>query len=234
MIAFIIVIVCAYVFLKLSPYFIAYFEKEHVRNDVEPKAYEPTVWNSAYLLKQEVDAKDASLKYCGSYFTSKHASVVKGYMLLYVTPGNDAIVSLVSARFGSSELKKVVISTKFTDGTAFVTSDGFQLPDYTNGIWKQTLYRVSIVELLQAHANRLGESGKRIERVTTDNAFRLYEDIEFSRGERLVAMGYGRWTDPAQSRVRRTIRGVIACVKANRMAKEALIKKELAKRNEGA
>jgi hypothetical protein len=233
MIAFIIVIVSAYVLLKLSPYFMAYFEKEHVRNDFEPKEYDPTAWNSVYLIKQDADAKDAGLKYCGSYFTAKHASVVKGYMLLYVNPDNNAIVSLISARFGSSELKKVVISTRFTDGTAFVTSDGFQLPDYTNGILKQTLYRVSIVELLQAHAGRLGESEKKIERVTSDNAFRLYEDIEFNRGERLVAMGYGRWADPAQSRLRRTIRGVFACVNANRMEKNALIKKELAKRNEG-
>jgi len=231
---FIISVFVIYILLKLSPYLIAFFEKEHLRHDVEPKPYDAAEWKSDYLIEQEGVAKNTGLTYCGSYFTTKGASVVRGYMLLYVTSDHLAIVSLVSARIEKTELKKVVVSSRFSDGTALTTSDGFQVPDCTKAIERQTFYRVGIPELLQSHAARLAEIGKRVDAVTPASAFRLYEDLEYQRGIRLVAMGLARWTDPAQTKARRTIKGVFATVKANNQEKNAVVQRESRKREQAA
>lgn len=208
---------------KSIPYLLLLFEKEHVRNDLTPKPYTPGAWKSEYLDGKMAEAAALELVHCGDYFTASHSSVVKGPLLLYRTPDGQALAALISARFGKAELEKVEVQSRFRDGTALRTSDNFMLPDITGGIEKNTCYRAPLAELLDSHRKRVHELGRTPDTVTTDSAFSLLERIEIERGERMVAMGYARWTDPAHTKLRRTIKGVKAAAQANQSEKQRVI-----------
>lgn len=227
-----LVILAAWLLWKLSPWLLALFEKEHVRGDIEPRPYSPDGWKSAYLDAKVAEAAAQGLMPCGSYFTAKQKSLVKGPMLLYQTPDGRAAVALISARFGSTELKKVEVVTRFSDGTAIVTSDGFLLPDYTGFIEKKTLYEAPLAELIESHLRRVEESCRAPDLITQETAFSMYERVEFERGERMVRAGCARWTDPAQTTLRRTFKGVFTTVRANKQEQRRVIADEITRREE--
>ena len=227
--ASIIFIAIAWLVLKLSPYLVSYFEKEHIRNDLEPKEYVPSNWSSAYLDSQIQAAKILNLIFCGSYFTAKAKSMVKGPMMLYRTECGRASVALVSAKIFGAELKKIEIRTRFTDGTALITSDQGLLPDTTEVVVKSILYKSDLKTLLDAHVAKLESNAEKVIMVSNENAFQQLELIEIERAQRLVSKGYAVWCDAGQSVIRRTWRGAIRTVQMNKASANAVIQAEVAK-----
>lgn len=214
---------------KTLPYVVAICEKEHIRGDLVPQEFDPARWKSDYLPKKIAEAKAAGLVPCGSYFTSPHASVVKGPLLLYRTADRRAVVGLISARIAGVENKKIEVSTRFVDGTALRTSDGPFLPDFTGVVAKETCYNAPLAEVLARHAARLDLAGKAPVLVPDGGAFDVLEQIETTRGESMVAGGFARWVDPAQTKLRRTWKGVVRSVSANREQARMLIREQVAK-----
>jgi hypothetical protein len=216
----ILIIVCLLGLYKIAHYLILLFEKEHVRGDFIPHRFVPEEWKSQYLAEKMAEAEGLGMIFCDSY---KHIGLVKGPLLLYRTSNGDALVVLISARFMGAEIKKVLIQTIFNDGTALATSDGVQMPDLTEGIEKRTFYEAPLSELLDNHRKRVAEIGKSFQRITAESAFSLFERIEVERAERMVRVGYARWTDPTHTTFRRTLKGVMATSRANQAESKRLI-----------
>ena len=214
----------------LLSFLLALGEKEHLAGDLLPADFSALNWRSDYLADRFQAAGQLGLVPCGDFFTSPHASIVKGPMRLFRTTDGEAIVALICARFLSLELKKTVVRTRISSECVIETSDGTGLADITGGIDRQTILGATVEELLQAHRERLDRAQVKPERVSTEQAFRLYEKIDLERGHRLVALGLARWTDPAQTKIRRSFRGALLMVRANQAQRRKIVAEELATR----
>ncbi len=214
---------------KLVPYLVAIFEKEPIRNDTVPQVYDPATWKSARYEKKLAEARAAGLALCGSRFTGRHGSVVKGYVLLHLTPDHRIAVALISARICGLEMNKVEARSVFTDGTAHYTMDTAVVPDFTGVITKDTCFDGSLVEVLALHERRLAELAKPVVALQAERAFDTLEEAEARRGEAMVAGGFATWADPAQTKLRRTWKGVRATVRANRESNRRLVAEQTAK-----
>lgn len=227
-----IIIVCAVVVLlfKGSPYIFATFEKEHLRNDLEPKEYNAAAWGSECLDSRVKLADELGLVFAGTYFTAKDASIVKGYSLFYVDLRSNLIVNFVSARFAKAELERTSVASMFADGSALTTSDHFCIPDCTGGIERVVRYKASLDDLIRIHKEKLADYSKTAVVVSTSSAFTIFEQVDYMRGERMVQAGLAKWTDVPQTKIRRTFRGVLAAVKVSERAKRQIIEDEVARR----
>lgn len=216
--------------IKLIPYAVALFEKEHIRGDLEPRELDAAGWQSEYLDKKIAEAQAAGLARCGAYFTARHSSVVKGPMLLYRRADDRrTVVALISGKFGGMEMKKVEASTRFEDGTAILTCDNAHIPDYTGVVAKETCYNAPLAEVLARHEARLDLSGKTPVLFRDGAELEHLERMEMGRAEAMVAGGFARWADPAQTKLRRTWKGVVRSVAANRDQNRRLVREEMAK-----
>ena len=215
---------------KTTPYLVALLEKEHIRRDLEPREVDPVKWGSEYLNGKMAEARSAGLAPCGSFFTARHSSLVKGPMLLYRrSEDGGTLVALVSARIGGGELRKVEVTTLFEDGTAILTCDNSHIPDFTGVVEKETCYNATLVDMLTRHDARLLQAQKKAVRVPTGGELDHLERIETKRAEAMVAGGFARWADPAQTTLRRTWRGALRAVAANREHGRKLVRDEMHK-----
>lgn len=230
----ILIVVLIYVLAKLSSYVIAYFEPEHIKNDIEPRAYADSGWSSKYLDDRLKDATVLGLIPCGSYQTAKNASTVKGFIFLFQTPDHRTLVTLTSAKLMGTELRRVEFRTKFSDDSVIFTSDNTSLPDITDKTTKHCLYEQSFAELSEFHEVVIEQANREVKTFTPAQALQVYESMEVERASRMVAMGYARWTDSGQTKIRRTVKGTLEFVKRNRAAGKAIIAQALARQKQQA
>lgn len=201
-------------------------EKDHLRGDLEPAAYQPEKWKSAYLDERSADAGKLGLMHGGDYHTGPHSSVGRGPMRLYVTESKTTVVALISARFSGLELKKTILRSRRADGSVIETNDSGGLVDITGGTEKIVLWAASLPDLLAAHEARLERETNVPALAAPSQAFAQYEQIEVERGQRMVDKQLAKWTDPSRSTIRRTFKGVMAMMKANKAQTSDIVKRE--------
>lgn len=226
---FLLIVLGVWLLAKSSSYLIAIFEKEHIRNDLVARIYDPSTWKSEHLEKKIAEARAAGLAPCGSYFTAPHASVVKGFALFHLTPDRRTLVALISARFFGLPFNKVEARSHFADGTALYTANTAQIPDYTGVIAKDTCFDGTLAEVLALHERRLAETGKPVVPIDPEKAADMMEQAEVRRAEAMIAGGFARWADPAQATLRRTWKGALRSVRENRESNRKVVQRQLAK-----
>jgi hypothetical protein len=209
----------------LLTFLIAYCEKEHLRGDLVQRAFQPELWNSAYMKGRHEEAMKLGLTHCGDFHTGPHASMVKGPLRLYLTPARTAVVAVACARFAGMELKKTVIRTRVSEQRAIDTSDFAATADPTGGIKLTTLWGAEFADLLATHEARL-QSEAPTPLISPDRAFALYEQIDVDRGQRMVDRNLARWTDPSGSTVRRSIKGALQSLRANKAQTDTIVARE--------
>lgn len=200
-------------------------EKDHVRNDLIPGSV-PESWKSTFLEDKSAEAADLGLVPCGEYQTAPHASIVKGYTRLYLTPSRTALVALTSARMGGLEIKKTVIRTRLSDQQAIETNDCATTADPTGGIKVLSLWQADLAEVLATHEARLQMATLTAMPIPPTDAFAHYEQIDVDRGQRMVDKKFATWTDPGRSVFRRTLKGAFATLKANKRQSAELVERE--------
>ena len=205
---------------------LALAEKDYLRGDMIPGSPPPESWKSAYLEGKQAEAAQLGLIHAGYYQTAPHSSVVKGYMRLYVTESHNAIVALISARIGGLELKKTLVRTRLSEQRVIETNDCASTADPTGGVEKTTRWCADLVELLATHEARLQAETLPATPLRPETAFALYEQIEVDRGQRMVDRKLARWTDPSRSTIRRTIKGALGTLRANKALTDDIVKRE--------
>jgi hypothetical protein len=204
---------------------LAWGEKDHVKNDMIPGSI-PTSWKSAFLDEKSAEAANLGLEPCGEYQTAPHASIVKGYTRLYLTPARTAFVALTSARMGGLEIKKTVIRSRLSDQQAIETNDCASTADPTGGIKVLSLWQAELAEVLATHEARLQMAATAVAPVSPADVFSQYEQIDVDRGQRMVDQKLAAWTDPSRSTFRRTLKGALATMRANKRQTAALLERE--------
>lgn len=205
-------------------------EKDYLRGDLLPKAYAPETWKSAYLDQRHAQAPGLGLTHCGDYFTAPHASLGKGYMRLHLSETRTTVIALVSARFGGMEIKKTVLRTRLSAQKVIETNDCAGSADPTGGIKVSTLWQAELPDLLAAHEARLQTENPPPAPLEPAQAFALYEQIDVERGQRMVDAKLARWTDPSRSTIRRTLKGALGTLRANKVQTDAIVKREKQRR----
>jgi hypothetical protein len=209
----------------LLSFLIAYCEKDHLRGDLVRQDFQPETWHSPYLQQRHEQALKLGLTHCGDFYTGPHASMVKGPLRLYLTPARTAIVVIACARFLGMELKKTVIRTRLSAQHSIDTSDYASTADPTGGTRLSTLWGAELEELLATHETRL-QAEAQPPLISPEKAFALYEQIEVDRGQRMVDRQLARWTDPSQSTIRRSIKGALGSLRANKAQTDTIVARE--------
>jgi hypothetical protein len=163
-------------------------------------------------------AMDEMAARCG-FTTPEHGEHIKGgkYQVKSTAwySADRHIVALVgSGRLTPMTVRKTLLLSITSAKSYVVTCDEGVTRDITGINDRDVVMNADFYELLHHHQERLDTYPMEIDAFETDSPLHAYQEFEYAATTSIVARGYGRFGDPAQTYWRCTLRGALAQVRA--------------------
>lgn len=190
-------------------FFTALCERQYLSGDVEPVSMPYPCPATAYWVETNRQAPPLGFASAGEFATKKNASLVKGLQSLWISSDRKVILSVVSASFAGTTLKKAVLRSRLPDGRIIESTDNPPITDPSRVIQTGVLLNANLPELFHFHWRAIMATGLEPLPFSGPTVLADLEQIDLDRGARLVGMGLARWADPQKTTMRMTLRGAV-------------------------
>lgn len=159
-----------------------------------------------YHLEMNRLATEYSFEHCGEY---KHAKGgrYKLYFTLWISPDKQTMGIIVGGRLARVQMRHTRLISFLDTGNIILTTDEVGYFDISGTSESEVVYKADFGELLAHHEQCLQSRLGQVISLNPDQLLQQYQDYELYKVERILALGYGAYTDVDQREWRHTVYG---------------------------